>query len=365
VQATSAAFTAAASQSHTAIFRGTVLREGQPYGDPVEFLGGSVVQDATAQSRGRLTATLSADALPLLASDPVTPFGNELLVERGIRLPTGDEYVSLIVAFLERVRAVDSPSGLTVSVSGRDRTARVARARFMAPYVIAAGANGCDAIRAMVDDGVPGLEWIITPTTFTFPALAWPVLGDRLDAAHKMAAAFGYELFADGPGRMVLRPVPVPTGAPVFEVAEGPGGVLVSASKEWSNEGAFNAVVATGEASGGATYIGTAIDNDPGSPSYFYGTFGAAPRGYSSPFITSDAMAIAAAEGILANEVGTTEAVDADAVPNPAIELADIFVLRRARLLGSDQTHIVQRATYPIDVNGRLSLGTRSRRLIA
>lgn len=365
MQPTSAAFTAAASSSHTAIFRGTVLRDGQPYGDPVELLGGSVQQDATAQSRGRLAATLGASALPLLASDAVTPFGNELLVERGIRLPTGDEYVSLVVAFIERVRAVDTANGLTVAVSGRDRTARIARARFMAPYVIAAGTNGCDAIRAMVDAGVPGLEWSITPTTYTFPALSWPVLGDRLKAAHDMAKAFGYELFANGPGRMVLRPVPVPTGAPIFEVAEGPGGILVAATKEWSNEGAFNAVIATGEASGGATYIGVAIDNDPGSPSYFYGSFGQAPRGYSSPFITSDAMAVSAATGILANEVGTTEAVDADAVPNPAIEPSDIFVARRDRLLGADQTHIVSRLTFPIDVTARLSIGTRSRRLVA
>lgn len=363
MQATTAAFRLAVAGSHDAAWSCEVLRDGVVE-DELELLGGSVVQDGNSAVRGRVSCTLGARALPTSSASPVAPYGTELRIRKGVVLASGaTELVTLIVARIEEVDARETAAGYAVAVTGRDRSSLIARSRFTAPYVPTAGALMTAEIRAMVDDGVDGLEWEVTDSGFVVPSgIAWPALGDRLEAARSMAASMGYEVFANGPGRMVLRPIPEPTDTPVTELTEGT--VLITAGKRWSSLETYNAVLATGEASGRSVARAFVTDDDPGSPTYWLGPFGQAPRGYTSPLILTDGQAEAAGRGILAGEVGATENVDATAVADPALEPGDVALIRRLEGVGVDTTNIVDRVTHPLGVAGAMDLATRSRRVL-
>lgn len=353
----SAAYLAAVATSGVALFRCEVLTGGVVVAE-FDMAGGSLTFDRDNQIRGSGDLTLpDPAAIPLLASDPIAPYGNELRISRGVRLTTGDEYVPLIVMRIETVEA----TAAGVRVSGKDRAAAIADARFLIPYTVEAGQNACDAIRALVDDGVPGLTWVISPTGHVTTDVVYPEMSDRLDAAIEMAAAIGYELFFDGYGQAVLQPEPSPSEEPVADLVEGEAGVLVSVSKRWSRDGGYNAVIASGENSSLVLPVrGEAYDLDPASPTYWLGPYGKVPRWYSNPNLATDDQAEGAALAVLQRELGVSEAVNLGAVPNPTLEPGDVVLVTRAQL-GIDRTHVIDRVTIPLDVTTPMSASTRSR----
>ncbi|MGH3029286.1 MAG: DUF5047 domain-containing protein [Gaiellaceae bacterium] len=109
------------------------------------------------------------------------------------------------------------------------------------------------------------------------------------------------------------------------------GGTLLETGKQWSRQGAFNRVIVTGESTSTDTAPPRAVatDDDPNSPTYYFGPFGKVPRFYSSEFITTAEQAADAAAGILANELGTTQQVSFGAVADPTLEPSDLVRLAR------------------------------------
>lgn len=356
----SPAFAQVIGSSHQLASRVDVLFDREVIAEGVPVVAGQVTYDRTAARLARLSVTI-ADPLrvPVAADDILTPFGYELLVWRGVQLPTGPELVPLGV-FPIQSSSVDGVT-LVSSLSAEDRSRLVSDARFEDDYQIAAGTNYATAIQNLIADGVAGLEYLFPSTTFTTPLLTFAAQEDRWEKAQQMAQAIGNELLFDGLGRCVMRPEPTFSTAPVATITEGVNltGVAVALNRST----AYNRVIAASRnASTGAQFRGVATDDNPASPTYYLGPFGRKPRFFSSEFIASDTQAQSAAAAILAGNIGVARSVDFSAVPDPRLECSDVVQITRTAL-GIDDLHIIDQLTIGIGADAAMSGQSRTQQV--
>lgn len=369
----STAYRAAIGQSHDAALKIEVLKAGVVI-DTLTAIGaeqgaavsGTVTLDARAASRGRFECSLVDDGtlglVPTTAASLLAPYGNELKVYRGLVLPSGViETPSVGVFRIDAANIEDTADGLAISLSGLDRSARVIDARFEEPYEVAAGTNVETAIRNVVTVAIPDVVTVFPGVTFVTPQLRAEEGADRWKFAQDIATASGLELYFDGDG--ALRLAPAASGDAVATIAEGEGGVLLSAARGWVREGTYNAVIATGENTGEAAPArGVARDLDPLSPTYFYGPYGKVPRFFASQFIATNAQAQAAAQAMLERELGTTQTVRFGAIVDPSLEPGDTIRVTRQRS-GIDEENTVDSLVVPLGVDQPMTGSTRARQV--
>lgn len=337
------------------LFNRAVIREG------LAVVDGSVSVDRTAQSLSRCDVTFAEPLLiPTATGGLLSPYGYELLIKRGIP----GELVPLGVFPIQK-SSVDGVSLIT-DVSATDRTQLVRDARFEDDYTVAAATNYATAIAALVAAGVSGLEYLFASTTHTTPQLVFEAQSDRWDAAQKMAGSIGCELFFDGLGRLVLRAEPdLSTATPALTVSEGEGGVLVSAAVELDRAPAYNKWIhSSANAANGATYTGSAVDDDPASPTYYFGPFGKKPKFFASEFYASDVQCAAGAAADKARSVGVARGLQFQMVPNPAVTAGEVVLIRRAAL-GIDEVHVIDSFTIPLGPEGAMGCRSRARQDLA
>lgn len=351
--------------SHQPVARVDVLRNGQTVDTISTVTDGTVTLDAAANVRGRCDLTIvtdgSHDLIPTAVDDPLAPYGNEVRAWRGIE----GELVSLGIFRIDTPRVSEESGMPTIQLTGQDRSARIIDARFEAPHEVPAGRAVVTAIRDVIvpvypdvqtNFGLPDSPMQSSATTGTVIAEAQD---DRWEFASKLALGAGMRLFFDGDGVLTLAPE-VTTGTAAVQLVEGDSGVLVSAAREWTREGAANVVAATGENTGEAAPArGVAEDLNPLSPTYVYGRFGRVVRFYSSPVLTTDAQARDAAQTILARSTGTTQRVDFGSLVLPYLEPGDIAHIKRT-ILGVDESHVLDSLTIPLAFDGVMTGRTRA-----
>jgi hypothetical protein len=361
VQSVSDAFLATVAGSHQVSVEVDVLFNRAVVAEGLAVIDGSVTLDRAAQSLAQCEVTFAEPLLiPTATGGLLTPYGYELLIKRGVP----GELVPLGVFPIQSSR-LDGVSLLT-EVSAIDRTQLVRDARFEDDYTVAAATNYATAIQALVAAGVADLEYLFSSTTHTTPQLVFEAQSDRWDAAQKMAASIGCELFFDGLGRLVLQVEPdLSTATPTLTVAEGDGGVLVAASIELDRAPAYNKWIhSSTNAANGDTFTGSAVDDDPGSPTYYSGPFGKKPKFFSSEFYASDAQCAAGAAADRARSVGVARGLEFAMVPNPAVTAGEVAVVQRAAL-GIDEVHVIDSLTIPLSPEGSMSCRSRARQDLA
>lgn len=336
----------------------------------LEIVDGHVSLDAKASIRGHLDLSVAPESalIPSEPTDPLAPYGSEIRVSRGVEYPEGDrELVALGVFRIQDVEVNDEGESLSLLITGLDRASVVVDARFEEPYEVAAGTNYAAAIQETLEAGYPEIECDFISTTLTTPALVAEEGADRWEFCQEMAKAMGCSLYFNGEGVCVLTPiVSFVSGTPDWELVEGDGGVLLSAGRRWTREGAFNRVIATGENLGetDTPSRGIATDENPLSPTYYYGPFGRVPRFYRSEFITTDEQAAGAAAAILAKELGTSQQINFGSVVNPKIQPDAIVRIDRSRAGISSEDHIVDSVEIPLTADGKMSGQTRSTQVV-
>lgn len=339
-----------------------LLVGGTPIGDPLPVLGGQVTLDRTQDTMGtcRNLVLAGGDSLPDAA-----PYGAEVAIAVGVRYDDDTTELLPVGVYPIQVTSTDLRTW-ALRAQLTDRSQRVRDARFEDEYAIAAGTNFGAAIQAIIDSRVPGLTYSLTPTSYTTPALVFPAWSDPWAAARKMARDIGMELYFDGAGVVVMRPTPAVKTTADWTIAEGERGALIGGDVTLDRGPAYNKVVATGEnastaAAGTAPPTGSATDTDPTSRGRYDGPFGRKPRGYSSPFITTNAQAAAAAASILADSVGVARSINLTALPNPAIEPGDTVLVHRAPLV-DNELHLVDVVNIDLSPSTAMTLSTRARR---
>lgn len=327
--AVSARFLAAVTGSHGIATKARLVTTPGDTGADVAgrelaVLSGRVTLDAQADIRGRLDLTVAEPWPTSFEVDQLVPYGSEIAVWRGVEFGNGDvERVPLGIYRVDTVEQGEAPLG-ELTVTAYDRMKGIVDARLLSPVQYTAGTTNGDVVEDLVTAVYPAavIEWDDASDAETL-GRKLVVAEDRYAFLRDLAAGLGKVIYFDYRGVLVIRTPPDPA-APVLDVAAGAGGVLVSARRLLSREGVYNAVAATGEAvDDEPPAFGVAYDDDPGSPTYWDGPYGKVPRFYSSPFLTTDAKARAAARTVLLGNLGLPYAVDFSMVPNPALEPLD------------------------------------------
>lgn len=350
--------------SHQMRSRARIVKPGQtgldPDGVEIPILAGDVQLDATAQVRATLNLTTEPKLWPADAKGLLTPYGGECFVERGIVYGDGaTELVSQGYYRLYQTGQQDAPRGV-ITLDGRDRMSAIIDARLLSPIQFAQGTSVEDTFSYLVQEVYPSAQ-----IEFDFDAGGTTFAGShiaeekRYDFLLDVATSLGKVMYWDHRGVLQVRTAPDPEH-PVFDVNHGTGGVLVKLARTLSRDGVYNAVVATGETPGDESDPVRAVawDDNPASPTYWFGDFGKVPRFYSSPFIKTHAQARSAATALLRRAIGLPYSVDFEAVPNPALEPLDPVQVSYSDQ-ASPEVHVIETLTIPLTPETAVKATTR------
>jgi hypothetical protein len=367
---TTARWDSAITASHTMAVQVDVLNRNVPVLTLNTVTGGSVeVERTLIRRQASVTIVDPGDGslIPNSPTDPLSVFGNEIRIWRGLAYPDGTQ--ELVPIFTGPIAEVEEDWPV-ITVKAFDRADRVQRHRFEVPNVIGSGTNYIVAIQRVIETADPGVEFNFPATNLVTPQLMFEEQGDPWDAAKKMAASMGNELIFDAMGVCTMYSEPGATVTnPAFTFTEGDNAefpelaaraTLLGATRSRTNRGRFNKVIATGEnTDNSAVYRVEAWDADPSSPTYIGGDFGVVPRWYASQFITSNAQAAGAARSVLQAELGQTDQIPFEVIPNPALDVGDPVRVIRTRA-GIDTTRTIDKLSIPLDPGTAMPIVTRS-----
>lgn len=369
MRAVSDAFLRTVHGSHPMVARARVCDTFQtgtsPTGLEIPVLGGDVKLDGTAEIRS--TADLVTDGngmWPRLADDPLMPYGNEIYLERGIRY--SDELAEYVGLGYFRIQEPDqgrAPNG-PITVELRDRMSSIIEGRLLSPVQFLPGATLGDVFATLIEQVYPAAVIEFDDGSDANVLVRSAVADeDRFKFLDNIVKSLGKVWYWDHRGVLVIRSIPDP-GDPVFEVVAGAGGVLVELSRKISRTGVYNAVVARGEATDSTPpAYGVAVDNNPTSPTYYFGRFGPVPRFYSSSFITTDGQAQSAAAAMVRRYIGLPYNVEFKVSPNPALEPFDPVTVRPG---GNEalETHVIETLSIPLTSGDAMTATTREQTLV-
>lgn len=324
-------------------------------GETVELepVSGTLTQDARRKARwdGRLSFA-GDELLPTRPGDILTPFGTRLQVELGLELLDGSVFTVPygtyeIASSSTRVEADQR----VVDVSLIDISDRIERYRFETVLNIPAGADIGNVVNV-----------VVTNRTGINPAV--PVVGTSIQAARNFGldpatapwseildvlSSFSRTAWYDRVGRIVLGSI-TPDPATAYALDS-----LTSLSADYDTRPP-NVIVARGEATDGTVPVqAVAIDSDPSSPTYAGTGPGTSPYGrstyfFSSPLLKTVSQAQAAANTILAQNVGAGATYTLIRPYDPTITAGDVVSVGGAILAVDSVT---------VDVTGDTSLQVR------
>lgn len=360
-------FLAALRGSHQAVTQVLAVTAGQngvtPTGTELTVLSGDVQLDASADIRGNVQVEVDGtNAFPTSADDPLAPYGGEVFVRRGIAFGGGrTEYVSLGYFRINSCEQDEAPNG-PIRIQGQDRMGGIVKARLTAPRQYAGSATCGDVVDDLVLDVYPWavIEW--DDATETTP-IGRPTIceQDRFRFLADLVTGRGKIWYWDHRGVLVIKDPP-DVDETVWEVDGGRNGVLIKLSRDLSDEGVYNAVVASGEAIDVLSApTAVAYDDNPDSPTWWLGDFGQVPRFYTSGLITTKGQAQLIANLLLRSTLGVPYNVDFQAIVNPALEPWDPIAVR---ITGKRETHVLDRLTVPLTVEQSMTAQTREQTLV-
>jgi hypothetical protein len=339
-----------------------------PTGVEISVVDGNVRSSATAAVRSTLDL-LTTELWPEYADDLITPYGNELYVEKFIAYGNGQrEFVGLGYFRIDTPEQEDVPEG-AIRITAPDRWQGIADAEFLAPRQFPANMSRGDLVSMLITEVYPSavISWDdagVRDSNLGRPLIIEQDRAQCLSDLFTAAAKIGYFRY-DGVFR--IETPPDVTGEPSWTVDAGENGVLVKMSRGLTRTGVKNAFVATGEAADTTPPArGVAYDLDPNSPTYYYGRFGPVPGFFSSPLLTTNTMAAAAAKTQLQKSIGLPYQVSLGSIPNPALEPYDVLTVRYPRTSRNrslrTETHIVDEITIPL-LGDPVQMKTREQRV--
>lgn len=310
----------------------------------------------TSDTRREMSLTL-ADWLidGVNAFETIDPYSTLLRLRRGIAIPGGT--AELVPLGVFRVYSTDGNYN-SMQVQGYSQEIDLIERRHPATYFLKSK-KAHVIIASVIQDAIPGATVYIDPTLPNPVVKKYLADRDRMEPLLEVVNAIGGELSCDGNGRFVVERPADPSSTPVWEVDAGPDGVLVEYSKKRTRKGVYNGVVATGEdpSSGRPPVSYLAVDNDPTSPTYWYGAYGMVPRFYFSKFIYTVDQAQNVAESFLAKLRGMEAEVNLTSVPNPALEINDVITVRYPD--NTTENHVIDELELGLDVTSGMTIGTR------
>jgi hypothetical protein len=317
-------------------------------------LSGSITRERNVDIRSTLDLVAVDRDGTLTPTSPfhlLAPLGNGLRVRTGVVFPDGGE--ELPVVFTGRMGS-SGGEWPQVPLKAYDRMRELARQGFTLPLFIPPGTRYDAAIEQVINTLLPApnvnfasSDFLVPPGGLTFTE------GDNPAAkVREMASSIGMEVYADTLGRFVMTAEPDPQDAPVvWELADGDRSVVVGVDDGWDDTDSYSVVVCRGEnLSNGEAVVGVAEDTDPGSPTYV-GRYGRVVYPMTSPYVSTNAQAVAAAQARLQLVKGIARKVVLRCLPLPFLDAGDCVHLSYSRS-GIDANFVIDRLTLPLGAKG-------------
>lgn len=357
----------ALTASHTTWVEVDVLRAGQTVARNIPITSGSVSGSRTGSVRRTCRLTVTDVPTSHLPSgdgrSPLDPWGNELVIRRGIRYP--DTTTETITQGVFGISGSKVNRFGDVDLTGEDRAGRIGKWRFLTPFGVAAGTGVMTAVTSLAQTILPGVE-VVDLTALGTSTLVATALDEATDPWTGGVATWADQIGADAAfdraGRLVVREVPDLRTQPVaWQLVEGPDCVITDLTATLTDS-VPNAVLVIGDAAGTAGFSSTSIDADPTSPTWYGPDVNTPQPGYGprvvsirSSLITSQAQADALAAATGRRLFGQGEQIAVSLLPaNPALSEGDLVHVRRAGLR-VDRVYVVDRLELPLGA-GAMSL---------
>jgi len=354
----STAFLAKVRTNHTAVSRLTVE------GVVLNPTGGQVTDDYRRDVRRQFSASFvdpDRTLTPQNATDLLTPYGHEVLLERGVLLDDGTiELIQLGVFRITKSKVKEDEKGLSIQIEGLDRSTIVARNRWIQPTQIGS-ASLSNVLQTLLQDRYPAIQFNFDSAPATVPLVTLES-GESTNPwgdAVKLAESYGYDLYFAGDGSCRLEQMSTGAVTPARTYAEGADMVITTLEREWDAESTYNGVIAQGAGTEVPTPVwAEAWDENPASPTYRYGEFGHVPRFYSSEYITSTAQAQTTARALLQKEIGLTESLTWTQICDPSLRSGLTIQVQRSQVV--DALYVLDSLTIPLTGSG-MSATARTR----
>ena len=333
-----------------------------PDGVRVPLMGGRVSLDGAADIYATCELTVDGAYWP----EPndldaiVAPYGAEVFVQAGIRYR--DDLVELVGLGYFRVRTLGQENATQlgpIELTGEDRMSTIARAKLLAPQFFPSTTTNGEFAEALVTEVFPDavIEWDDEQED---QPIGRDVIveDDRRAALNSMAVSIGKIMRFNGVGVLTFFTPPNPIeSSPVARLVSGRGGVLSAVNRELTDAGVVNAVVARGD---GADEVGAAyaavLDLEPTSPTRYDGPFGPSPYYLTSSLITTDDLAVIAAQTELRRRSGLPHTIRFDVAPRFELEPDDLVHIEHRYGVGR---HVVASLDIPLTPGGTMSGITR------
>lgn len=326
-----------------------------PFGNELRLWRGIIVNRLV----GLNYAALTSYTYNSLASQ-FTTYG--AVAEAGTRQDV-EELVPLGVFEIEEVRIVDGKGGITIDVTGSDRSTLISKNSWTDVYAITTGTNAGTAIRSLLENRYDDVSTRFTSTSWTTPQIVFgtDTASDPWADARGLADATGNSLYFDGEGVAIFEPVAsYEETTPVATYIEDEEAMILDLTRSLSNAETYNGVVATGEGTeAGGTIRAEVWDDDTSSPTYYLGVFGKRPYFYSSPLILTQTQAVNAAYAFLSDLSGATENVEWNQIVDPSLDAGDVISVQNTGTKVS-RILVVDRLTIPLAANATMSATART-----
>lgn len=357
-------FQTALRQSHVMRTKIDVYQAGHLVYEDLPISEGNVTLDDTAiRTSGNITLHLE-NVHPIEQHRLLFP-GNTYTVERGIVFPDGsEELIRLGTLLLVDTRVDDSGGGYNIRIEAKDFAHEVSRNKLPTATVVPAGTNTVEAISSLLYDFAP---WVIQEFVASNQTCSKLVLTEGADiwaACLKLANTIGFELFFDPYGICKLQPSIIDLANPCEIYRDDADSVFMYINLGYSEGAALSQLTVTGESTDNAAPLAyTAIDNDPGSPTYVEGQFGRRSRTIVSSQVANTEQAAAYAEKELSKAKGIPVNLQLLNIVNPALELGDVIRIERDKF-NQMSLDIIDKITIPlVPIRGQ-NLSMRQRRIV-
>jgi hypothetical protein len=314
-----------------------------------------------------VTDRTASNLVPDNGFDTLAPFGNELRLYRGVKFTNGSiEYVPLGVFVMTDVVISDTNDGVSISITGEDRSLIISRAKWTAPYQMVSGTLEA-SLTAMLQNRWTDVQTSFVTTNVTVNQVVWGTESNQdpwQDAVY-LAQLVGYDLYFDVLGVAVLRRFPsLDASTVVATYEEGQGTLITSLDRSMSSKETYNGVIYTIEGSQVATPIRVEVwDEDTTSPTYRYGVFGNAPTFVTTNLLATEAEAIKAATSLLDTYRGAQESINWGSIVDPTLDVNDVVYIKTA---GSktDRLVIIDELDIPMSPLASMTAKARTVRII-
>jgi len=261
---------------------------------------------------------------------------------------------------IDRITEPNFPN--IIKVSGRDYTKKMLLSKFTA----ATGFNEGQSVDAVINTlasnaGIDAQKRLIPVTgKFLGRDFIFDAGTSRWEACKQIADAYGYELFFDAYGNLVMREYIDPTFGPLsYTFTTGSLGNMVSYEKTVNDSRLYNHILVTGEASDILSVSAESRNDNPSSPTNIT-LIGDRLYTYSSSFITTTQQAQDVADSFLAIHALQEYELNLSALMLPWLEVGEIVAFEdpKASAIQPDR-FLLSTLTYPLALGAMSAVGKR------